>query len=298
MLPFILLWVFLGSAFVAVAFFIYLTSKDPVARRDDWKKFLSGFAGTALALSVGFISLMLQQDDRTKQRQLEENGQIKARLTYSLAQKKFEASLLADVLGEQKRSDKICKAASLEDGNRNFEDWKQDTKVNFERKFARDIFERLFAGSALQRDTMNRLLRETSLSLRLDQTMVLEIMDLELRIQVGSPALLGRHVDGPPVSDQVSFCRTLDHLYREADSLVREINTLQVYTCGVFSTVDVDAAESAKRLRTIVAEIEEVRKSGLATEVRGERLRLGLPRLAGLAFENCAAFAGLDFAGL
>jgi hypothetical protein len=56
--PLSLLLLFFVAAFVAFIWFGVLTHKESTPRREDWKKFLGSFSGTALALSVGFGSLI------------------------------------------------------------------------------------------------------------------------------------------------------------------------------------------------------------------------------------------------
>src|ERR1700720_4859121 len=101
MTPFLPLVIFFMATAVAITAFVWLTFKESTPRIDDWKKFLGPFTATALALAVGFLSLTLQQSYQSDQnrneqriqferRQDEENGQLKARLLYSVAQKKWE----------------------------------------------------------------------------------------------------------------------------------------------------------------------------------------------------------------
>ena len=122
MTPLWLLLAFFAAAACAFIAFALLTFCESTPGREDWKKFLGAFAGTALALSGGFGSLMLQQENQSQQKQTEElaltqrklseeNGQMKARLLYSVAQKKFELQFFLVGRLDPKAIARICDSA-------------------------------------------------------------------------------------------------------------------------------------------------------------------------------------------
>jgi hypothetical protein len=303
--PFGLLIVFIALAALAIAGFGYLIwTADRDTRRKDLSTFLSSFAVTAIVLSVGFISILLQQANQAesvrqqqvnaaKQREIELSAQIKARLNYALAQQKFELMVLREMLGGLKEIDDGCSKAKddaerLAHFNKAKSDFDRDRDIGAIKK----ILERLFGGSGLQRDPINRLLRETILASRIDQELTAEMMDLELQLQVKGPVVIEQRTDGSLFLDQGQFCNRASDIDYESKRISASVRLLQLYTCIIQTLAD-DAASSVTKSRAALVSINSARRS--RPEQWETQLRDGLVKILGADFEKCIKFADLKF---
>ena len=264
--PLWLLLAFFVAAACAFIAFALLTFCESTPGREDWKKFLAAFAGTALALSGGFGSLMLQQENQSQQKQTEElaltqrklneeNGQMKARLLYSVAQKKFELQFFLVNRLLPKVIARICDPTLVRD--------ERDERLRdisspldpTELQFMKETFEKLFSAGAYERNVLNRLMRETGFAARVTQGMLSHFLLVELELNVGGPNLLSQSIEFIAVDDSEVYCRHARKVQRTLGHLIRDVMKLQLSTCAAYALIGLPTEESVKQSAPILSRI-------------------------------------------
>jgi hypothetical protein len=301
---------------VSIAAFVWfwiLTYKASTPRHEDWKKFLSSFAGTALALSVGFASIMLQQHNQLQQRQsdeavqiqrkiAEENGQMKARLLYSITQKKFELQFFQPSASDQEHIGKLCdKNADLETKTEAFKALR-DTGSLSDTEFMKDVMERLFSTSSYERNTLNRLLTETGFASRVGQTTLGDFLAKELSLTVAAPRIMPQIFeflasDQFPSQDRIDrFCTQTENL----TNLVGDVMTMQLLSCAAYAIIELPKTESIDRSRKIVDLIQAFAPGNGSADEKAKRIQQLVATLenevgpAKSDFKTCREFAELE----
>lgn len=303
-------WVLVSVFFaVAVATFVgfaILSFKQTTPIKEDWKKFLSAFSGTALALSVGFGSLMLQQkgklDEERAQAQRkmdDENAQMRARLLYSIAQKKFDLDIF-------KSKESLDQIAAHEVCDSNEEEKIRDehlAQVHSSRdgettKFARDIFDRLFSTSGYERGTLNRLLMETSLPTRINQDMLDRFLSIELELRVGGPLLLSQGFELSSINRSKTFCERFKVIKDRRDSLLEDAAKLQLATCVAYAIMGLPTDLGLEKSTSVFPVIDSLRsEQGEEKAARNKRFLVDVDAKIGDGkpdFQKCLALAQID----
>jgi hypothetical protein len=298
--------VFFAVALVTFLGFVALSFTQTTPVKEDWKKFCSAFAGTALALSVGFGSLMLQQnahhdEERVQaQRKIdEENAQVKARLLYSIAQKKLELDLLTGQEGRPHME--IC------DGKTGASDQEKllaqlHSNLDAEtQQFLKTMVERLFATTGYERGTLNRLMMESNLPSRLDQQVLDTFLQSELGFRLGVPLILSQTLELWQVTDSKTFCARTKPLNERWEELLDDAMQLQVSTCAAYAIMHLPAESGLEKSKVVVPLITELRRQprdGKSREtwlVAQFKARMGENQVG---FERCLDIAKIDLARL
>jgi hypothetical protein len=262
MQPLWLLFIFFMIAAAAFVWFWVLTYKVSTSRREDWKKFLSSFAGTALALSVGFASIMLQQSNQQQQRQsdelgqaqrkiAQENGQIRARLLYSITQKKFELQFFTSSELLSRNTEPICDP-SLERAKRD-ELLRNLLPGNIsDMQFTRELLERLFSTTAYERSPLNRLLTETGFAARVTPALSSDFLSNELELTVGGPRVISQLFELLEIDQREKLCDRLEVVYKFVSDVARTTMKTQLLSCAAYAIVELPKDEGVERSRRVV----------------------------------------------
>jgi hypothetical protein len=297
--PASLLLLFFLAAAAAFIWFGVLTRKKSTPRREDWKKFLSSFSGTALALSVGFGSLMLQQHNQLRQKKTDENSQIKSRLIYSVAQKKLELTLfLLDRLRPATVA-KICDVAMDEQAR---DAVLRDVAApldNADTKFFRDFFDKFFATEGYDRSVLSRLMKETSLPSRIDQDALSSFLSYELELNSGAPKLMPQILEFIATDQSAVFCSQVKKLPRSLKFVIRDVMRLQLLSCATLAIIELPTEESVSRSGLILATIVRFRLgSEQENPVRIQTLIDDLEKNVQdkADFQTCLKFADVELA--
>lgn len=255
--PFILLLIFILLAVSAFVAFAVLTRKPSTPVREDWKKFLSSFAGTALALSVGFISFMLQTADRAQQTEIDENAQIRARILYSVTQKKFESSLFIDMEKQSRKleSSKICNPGESTENRQ-----KQLAELGDAPDFqdARDVYTRLFSSLNYNRNVLLNLLKETKFPARVDPDLSAAFLDGELNMLIQGPFAVEKAFELMTTKDLNSFCTKEKNFRSQIKDVTGNARKIQFTSCAAYAVAELPTKNA---LETSKALMETINKS-------------------------------------
>jgi hypothetical protein len=300
MSPIVLLALFALLALGAFAAFTVLTYLQTTPRREDWKKFLSSFAGTTLGLSVGFISFMLQQQSQSAQtataeqqqikRKLdEENGQIRARLLYSITQKRFELIPFMDFNAPNDRKAICDKSVDRSQREQRFQRRNNRMEQTEYQVFSERVSQ-LFSTQAYERNSLLRLMRETSLPMRISEGMLGKFLENELALQIVAPSLLTKILKLGVAGTLETYCTDAEALARDHRQLIENTTDLQLSSCAAFAVVGLPISESIDKSSNLRVLINGFR---LGSDESGKFLA-SLEEAAGAAksdFQRCMAVA-------
>ncbi len=310
MSPTLLLALFSALAIGAFAAFAVLAYCDNTPRREDWKKFLSSFAGTALGLSVGFMSLMLQQQSQSTQslaneekevlRKInEETAQIRAHLLYSIVQKKFELSLFLEAASmKDKTSEEMCDPATEQRlRQERFREVRKDTVQDQERwQEDKQFASQLFSNSVYERNSLLKMMKETKFPARIPSEMSSGFLERELELHVAGPLLAAQLLELPSIESVETLCRRLSKFQSDRSALIRTVIKLQLSTCGAFASIGnltpADGIEKARVVHKLVDDFSP-RSSAEVDKFLGS-LAAGLGSVAA-DFRSCVASAEIPF---
>jgi len=264
MTPLVLLLTFFALAMIAFLVFAVLTFMASTTQREDWKKFLGSFAGTALGLSVGFGSFMLQQANQSTQRQNEEIGNIKARLLYSIVQKKFEIDSFPGngPLAIPKDFEICNSAADVQARYVKLQELRAGVDAD-EMQFTKEMADKLFSSVSYERNAINKLLKETSLPTRIDQDMLRQLLTLELQVDIEIPETISSMIDlvnlkEIGIKEMDKFCNRARNIRRLQDQLVDAAPELQLTTCVAYAIIGLPKEQSLNKSKSISARIQSV----------------------------------------
>lgn len=268
MLPFVLLLVFLGLAFAAIVGFAVLAWPDQQNRRDDLKKFLASFAGTALALSVGFMSLLLQQHNHNQELRSEETSKIRAGLLHSVIQKK----MVLDVLKEFTfTNDGICDVKIDEaEREKQFRNLAIFSMSGDEINEYKDLINLALSSPTLQQASLDDLLKKSSLSSLVDQEMASSMLEGELELILRGPRNFLAIFDPIALHQRDKFCASAVRALNDKSDIQGDGQRLQVGTCIAYSAIRPDNGDSVQT----TAAIKEIADRSLDYGNRNPREKL------------------------
>jgi len=249
MTPFTLLSIFLAVAVAAfIGFAVLAARRDASPAYDDWKKFLGSFSGTALALSVGFISLIVQQHNQATQRRDEENGQIRARLLYSVALVGQNHDAL-DIYLSGPWAPKTTNACDPTKTQEQREEQLQIIRTAYAAprfQLYLGILKQFILSDAYDRNVTIRLMKETNLPSRIHQQLMADLLGIELRL-IATSSQLVKAVEMGNNQTVETFCEQLGSL-EEIWQLEQDSTALfRLETCAVYAVINLPDAESLDR---------------------------------------------------
>ena len=293
MWPLVLLFLFLALALAAIIFFAVLTVRDKESWRDDWKRFLGSFAGTALALSVGFISLLLQQQAHDHELRNEEASKIRAGLLYSIVQKKSLLSLLDDVSSVVDFHKACDENVSLVDRQKAFRESGAEDVPEAKINDAREMYKQAFGSPSFQVGALQDVFKTTNFSSLIDQRIASDLSELELEVIFGGSRKLITMTNPETFRSRENFCNAI----RGATEIKRDGEKLQIYTCVAYAALASDVSNSLMATSRWASLTPQIVTRDSPTEKRTKFLEnTQISLSAGIKdFRYCLGVAGMKF---
>jgi hypothetical protein len=260
---------------------------------------------------VVFISFMLQQRSQadqakaselqlTRRKNDDETAQIRARLLYSAAQKKFELQLLADtadVAGDKTYSEVCGTSASDKDGEKQLQEFRGPNQDPAQIEEVRRVISRLYDNNGFERTALVHLLRDTNFGTRVSQEMAGRFLENELKLHSMGPLIFDRTMDLLSAGTKEAFCAHIGRLRSDRHELIEAVVNLQLATCGAFALVGLPSNEAREKAASMQKLIDSFQlRSG-----DEEKLVADLRSSAGAVdaeFQACMSTAGIKFGAL